>query len=45
MERNYISMERYYSQKIKTLYHELNEKDNEYRKLKKELLELRKLGS
>ena len=45
MEKNYVRMEKYYSQKIKTLYEQLSEKDNEYKKLKRELLDLKKLGT
>ena len=45
MEKNYVRMEKYYSLKIKTLYEQLYEKDNEYKKLKKELLDLKKLGT
>ena len=45
MEKNYVRMEKFYSLKIKSLYEQLNEKDCEYKKLKKELTELRKLGT
>lgn len=38
-------MEQFYTHKVKVLTEELKEKDIQYEKLKKELSELRKIGS
>ena len=45
MERNYLRMEKLYTQKIKNLYQQLNEKDHEYNRLRKELTDLKRIGN
>lgn len=34
MEKNYIAMEKYYADKIKQLYNQISNKDEEFKRLK-----------
>lgn len=45
MEKNYIAMEKHYADKIKQLYTQINEKDQEFKKLKNEMEIIRGLAS
>lgn len=44
MERNYIQMEKFYAEKLKTLHLHLMEKDHEFKRLQMELMDMKQLG-
>lgn len=44
MEKNYIAMEKIYAEKIKQLYNQINEKDEQFKKLKVKVIEVKSIA-